>query len=93
MRVIGIDDLAIDLDGENLLLAIGLDGDHAAAGGGVDLLLADLRLQRLHLLLQLLRFLHDIAEAFHWISPSSGARGRTATTSPWNMATAACTAG
>src|SRR5713226_1248999 len=93
LRILGIDDLAVDLDREELLLAIALDGDHAPARRRVDLLPGDLLLQRLHLLLQLLRLLHDVAEAFHWPSPSSGTRGRTATTSPWNVATAACTAG
>src|SRR5438128_1869965 len=93
LRILGVDDLAVDLDREQLLLAVALDGDHAAARRRVDFLLGDFLLQRLHLLLQLLRLLHDVAEAFHWTSPSSGTRGRTATTSPWNVDTAACTAG
>src|SRR6185436_8364133 len=85
-------DLGIDLDRDELLLAVGHHGHHAAAGRGFDGALAHFFLQRCHLLLQLLRFLHHVAEALHWPSPS-GWRGRTATTSPWNSLTAACTAG
>src|SRR5262249_39781207 len=81
LHVVLVDDLRIDLDGRELLLAVGLDRHHAAAGGGVDFALADLFLHRRHLRLQLLRFLHDVPEALHWPSPS-GRRGRTATTSP-----------
>src|SRR4030095_2933541 len=85
-------DLGIDLDGDDLLLAIGFDGYHAAAGGRLDLALADLFLQRRHLLLQLLRFLHHVAEALHWLSPS-GRRGRTATHSARTSRPAVSTGG
>src|SRR6185436_12420406 len=57
-----------------------------------DLLLADLFLQRRHLRLQLLRFLHHVAKALHWLSPSA-CRGRTVTISPSNSSIAALTAG
>src|SRR5207237_5976251 len=92
LRVVAIDDLGIDLDRDQLLFAVGLDRDHATAGRGIDLLLANLLLHREHLLLQLLCFLHHVAEALHWPSPS-GRRGRTATTSPWKISFAAFTAG
>src|SRR3989304_10249436 len=45
-----------------------------------------------HLLLQPLGLFHHVPEALHW-PPPPGRRGRTATTSPWNSASAACTAG
>src|SRR5690349_5163062 len=93
LRVLGVDDLAVDLDRHDLLFAVGHHRDHAAARGGLHRLLGRLRLQLLHLGLELLRLLHDVAEAFHAFSPSSGVRGRTATTSPWNALSAACTAG
>src|SRR5256885_10668771 len=92
LGVVLVDDLGIDLDRGELLLAVGLDRHHAAARGGLDLPLADFLLQRSHLRLQFLGFLHDVPEPLHWPSPS-GRRGRTATTSPWNSAIAACTAG
>src|SRR5207244_7910932 len=92
LGVVLIDDLGIDLDRGELLLAVGLDGHHAAARRRLDLALADLFLQRRHLRLQLLRFLHDVPEPLHWPSPS-GRRGCTATTSPWNSAIASWTAG
>src|SRR5262249_61554925 len=87
-----VDDLGVDLDRNDLLLAVGLDRHHAAARRGLDLLLADLFLERGHLLLEALGLLHEISEAFHWPSPSGG-RGRMATTSPSSPATTACTAG
>src|SRR6266850_4330315 len=93
LRVLGVDDLAVDLDRDDLLLAVRHHRDHAPARGGLHRLLGRLRLQLLHLGLELLRLLHDVAEAFHRDSPSSGLRGRTATTSPWNALSAACTAG
>src|SRR6266508_3512368 len=93
LRVIGIDHFAVDLDREDLLLPIGLDRDHSAASRGLHFLRCDGGLELLHLGLQLLRLLHDIAEAFNCDSPSSGTVGRTATTSPWNTLKAACTAG
>src|SRR5581483_7644804 len=93
LRVLGVDDLAIDLDRHQLLLAVGHRRHHPAARGGLHRLLRRLRLELLHLGLELLRLLHDVAEALHGDSPSSGARGRTATTSPWNTLSAARTAG
>src|SRR5262245_7829935 len=92
LGIVLVDDLGVDLDRDDLLLAVGLHGHHAAAGRRLDLLLRDLFLHGGHLLLQFLRFLHEVAEALHWPSPSGG-RGRTATTSPSNSASAACTAG
>src|SRR5438093_600965 len=89
---VAVHDLGIDLDRDDLLLAVRLDRHHAAARRRFHTLLADLFLHRGHLLLQPLRFLHDVSEALHWPSPS-GRRGRTATTSPWNSASAAWTAG
>src|SRR6185295_8275010 len=93
LRVLGVDDLAVDLDGHDLLLAVRHHRDHAPARGGLHRFLSRLRLELLHLGLELLRLLHDVAEAFHGFSPSSGLRGRTATTSPGNALSAACTAG
>src|SRR5919198_1379954 len=75
-----------------LLLAVRLDRHHAAARRRLHSLLADLFLHRGHLRLQPLRLLHEVPETLHWLSPS-GRRGRTATTSPWNSATAAWTTG
>src|SRR5439155_147621 len=92
LDVVAVHHLGIDLDRDDLLLAVRLDRHHAAAGRRLHPLLADLFLHRGHLLLQFLRFLHDVPEALHWPSPSGG-RGRTATTSPWNSAIAAWTAG
>ena len=56
---------------DDLPLAVGVDGDHAAAGGGLDHFLAASACIASICGLQLLRFLHDIAEAFHGSSPSS----------------------
>src|SRR5207244_7803418 len=92
LNVVLVDDLGIDLDRGDLLLAVRLDRHHATARRGFDLPLPDLFLQGRHLRLQLLGFLHDVAEPLHWPSPS-GRRGRTATTSPWKMSLAAFTAG
>src|SRR5437870_2197958 len=92
LDVVAVHDFAIDLDRDDLLLTVRLDGHHAAPRGRLHPLLADLFLHGGHLLLQLLRFLHDVPEALHRLSPS-GRRGRTATTSPWNSAIAAWTAG
>ena len=50
-------DFGIDLDGEQVLLAVHRHRDHAAAGGGLDPDLGDLLL---HLLLHLLRLAHHL---------------------------------
>src|SRR5262245_19109345 len=92
LDVVAADHLGVDLDRDQLLLAVGLHGDHPAPGGRLDLLLGCLGLDLFHLLLDLLRFLHDVAEALHG-PPPSGERARMATISPWNSAIAACTAG
>src|SRR5919198_2380676 len=92
LDVVAVHDLGIDLDRHDLLLAVRLDRHHAAARRRLHSLLADLFLHRGHLRLQPLRLLHEVPETLHWLSPS-GRRGRTATTSPWNSATAAWTTG
>src|SRR5207247_4490807 len=92
LPLVRIDVLAVDLDRPQLLLAVRHLCDHAAPGRRFHLPFRDLVLDGRKLLLQLLRLFHDVAEALHWLSPS-GARGRTATTSPPNCPSAACTAG
>src|SRR3990170_3035407 len=107
LRVVGSDHLAVDLDREDLLVPVGLDGHHPAARGGLDLPLRDLLLEGLELGLELLRLLDEVPEPFHVTSPLSGdalpvsagsrgaprAAGRMSVTSPSNSSTAACTAG
>src|SRR5262249_47073646 len=73
LGVVGADDLPVDLDGQDLLVAVGLDHDHPAARRGVHLALGDFLLQGLQLGLELLRFLHQVAESLH-PSPSPPAR-------------------
>src|SRR5262249_24290009 len=84
-----VDDLALDLDREDLLAYVGLDRYHAATRRRLDLLLAHLGLELLLLSLELPRLLHAGAEALHDDSPSSTVRRRTPTPSPWNALSAA----
>src|SRR5207247_9871431 len=92
LSVVLVEGRGLDLDGDDLLLALGLDRHHAPARRGLHLLLGDLLLDGRHLLLEPLSLPHQVAEAFHWPSPSGGRR-RTATTSPSSSATTARTAG
>ena len=54
LDVIGIDDLGLDIEGENFLLAVDLDGDNAAACGDLVFLCIKLFLQVGQILLHLL---------------------------------------
>ena len=68
LDVVGIDGLGLDLDGEQLLLAVDLRRGHAAAGAGLELAGLDLLLHLLHLLLKLLRLAREllhVAAAHH----------------------------
>src|SRR5437867_5543938 len=93
LGIVGRDDLSVDLDGQDLLIAVGLDHDHPTAGRRLHLPLGDLHLQGLDLGLELLRLLHEVAESLHGPSsaPRRGARGpvgRTLVISPSNRSTA-----
>src|SRR5437867_829696 len=94
LGIVGRDDLSVDLDGQDLLIAVGLDHDHPTAGRRLHLPLGDLHLQGLDLGLELLRLLHEVAESLHGPSsaPRRGARGpvgRMLVISPSNRSTAA----
>src|SRR5581483_1780091 len=104
LRIVRRDDLAVDLDGQDLLAAVRLDGHHAAAGRGLYRALADLLLERLELGLELLGLLDEVPDAFHFTSPASeplpdcalprsAERARTSVTSPSKSSSAARTAG
>src|SRR5437867_3243540 len=84
LGIVGRDDLSVDLDGQDLLIAVGLDHDHPPAGRRLHLPLGDLHLQGLHLGLELLRLLHEVAESLHGPSsaPRRGARGPAAPGGP-----------
>ena len=60
LGVLGVDRLGVDDDGLHDEVAADLDGDHPAAGGGLDLLVLELLLRRQHVLLHLLDLLHHL---------------------------------
>src|SRR5207244_1715137 len=64
-----------DLDGHDLLLAVGLRGDHAPAGRGLDDALLELLLDLGHALLHVLGLLQDVAHADHVETAAAAAFG------------------
>src|SRR4029453_6407763 len=101
LRIVGRHHLPVDLDRDELLIAVGLDDDHATAGRGFPLLFAHLLLEGLQLGLELLGFFDEIAESLHGASPAgfagAPARGPGAAPpwvlSPSNSSIAACPTG